>query len=170
MRQSDWSLMDYYNAIPSKFLEITLDTARQGHKRAKVIVDEKNYYMFLPADDGFNTQMAVFLRPNALGLVGVVDTHCGPRCFQGVYFLEYQNGTWVDSKDTVFPEPSYEEVLAAFKKAEPDEASSVLEDPHNLFEPVLVLPRQGTTLQLINNWTGVTLMKWRWTGERFESI
>lgn len=171
--KSNWSLMDYYKMIPSEFFEVTLEQAFQGHSRDQIIIDENNYYLYLPSDDGLpSTEIAVFLRPNKIGLVGVINTFCGPRCFQEVTFLDFQNGKWVHVEDQIFSEPTKEEIVSAFKRAEPSIAVSAnnIKDPYALFEPILKLPRQGTTLKLIDSWTDVTLMTWRWTGEGFESV
>lgn len=186
-QKSNWSLMDYYNAIPPEFLLMSLDKARQeiqeGDYRGKIIVDDANYYMsfFFPEED-FNTQVAVFLRPPRTGLISVVNAHCRPGCSQDLHFLDLQNGRWVDVKDKVFPEPTEEEIFAAFKRAEPNAVGQAknLKDYEesytgdHVFNPQFVLPRYGTTIKLVDHpikfGEDVTLMSWKWNGKRFELI
>lgn len=163
----DWTVLDYYKVIPPDYLEETLETARQD-THFKITIDQKNWYISYRLDE-LEEQIAVFLKPDGTGVVGVITTGCGPRCFQRVYFLDYQNGKWVSVRERILPDPSDDALFAAFKKTEPALAAptKTIDDAYGLFEPYLVLPRYGATVQLTDHWTKATLMSWKWTGNTF---
>ncbi len=146
-------LLKLLDAIPTQYVW------RGGLKKEDLMVDvndPENYYLSFTSFDieGFGT-LAVFLDDQGGQTVAISTTGCGPICGQDLYFLREKDGVWIDVTGEVFPKLSDED---SAKKA--DEVLAIrhaagLVPEEDYFAPLYVLPQQGTTIDLIDQYDDI---------------
>ncbi|MFH1712228.1 MAG: hypothetical protein ABH846_03270 [Patescibacteria group bacterium] len=161
--ESKMSVLNYYYAIPQKYLPFPAQEREEGVD----LVDEENYYLkFSPLTlDGDGT-IAVFISGDheyvILELKG-----CGPMCQQDITVLELVDDTWYDRTTTVWKdveitvsvqEAVKQEYLSENPDADPDDVPFV-----RLYE----LPQYGTTIDVYDQFSGEYFAEISWSGGTF---
>lgn len=163
----EWTIEDYFYHIPAKYLtregggnrRTTLTEERNGYQDR--VTDRENYYLLIPGDGEYYTTIAVFVKSDGGGIVGVDNRGCGPLCMQDIFFLDYQNGAWVDITAQVLP-PS--DVVKA-RLTEKQKEKQV--DPDAPSNPLWTLPRYGTSILYEDKFPDISVYQVKWTGKQF---
>lgn len=160
----EWTVEDYFYHIPARYLtregegnrRVALTDERNGYQDR--VIDRKNYYLLIPGNGEYYTTVAVFVKSDGGGIVGVDNRECGPLCQQEIFFLDYRNGAWVDITAQVLP--SMDMVWSNLaKKRTVDEDRRVT--------PLWTLPRYGTRILSEDQYSDVSVYEVKWNGTTF---
>lgn len=167
------TVLDFYKLLPSKYLNVP-----KGVKTRKPrldVTDIANGYLSFVAPsygdgdgawESWASAEVVLFKKNSGGyVVGVAQTETVTVSNTNLRFLEYNAGAWRDVTKKVSPPITEKMILAALRRADPEEFKNLLDN-----SPMFVtydLPRVGRSI--VAKWDGnATLFKLNWNGERFE--
>ncbi len=140
--QSPKTVLDYYLQLPNRYLFSGGD--RAARMKLIKIQDVKNGYLRLEGDwEGFS-EIALFRQPNGTPLIVVTNAECGPGCSQSTYFLEFQDGKWVNRQTELFP-LTRQQVVAEYRKS----GQKTIEDFGDDLPYLIMLPRAGRVIKVI---------------------
>lgn len=145
------SILDYYYALPSKYVMYLREgnIGESSSARDSVIAtkDLKNYYLRLqkPGDE-VNSDIAVFLAPDADNLVAVSSRACGPVCEEEFYLLKYDGQNWTNMTSQLLPKMNSNELIGKLRAALSEAGENVSTDQTLSYTLHYELPRYGTTI------------------------
>lgn len=123
---------------------------------AVTLLDDENLYLEMTAGqfDGSVT-CTIFLKPDQGQIVAYTVNLCGPICAQIFQIYEEVDEKWVASTDLL---PDVGPELSALSKQYED------------FNPLYVLPRYGTTIQIIEQYSHDILLELEWEKDHFKVL
>jgi len=111
------SVLDYYLALPQKYLKYAGGDAAEARNAALYVSDIENGYLQARQPDGeFYSTVALFKRPDGSDLVAVENRECARGCNEEFYLLTYQNGQWRDVTASMLPALNEAEMRAELDK------------------------------------------------------
>lgn len=147
-------LLEYYQMIDDeRFGGIPLEDRLPGG--VMDIMDEENYYLEVhPLSLDGEIAMTVFL-DGERKLIASTFNGCGPICEQEVSFFWLEDGELVDVTEEILGEYDFTDLAEKYEE----------------FAPLLVLPRHGTTIEVIEQYSGDLIAELNWVkGEFVEEI
>jgi len=157
------SVLDYYLAMPRKYLKYAVGDSPQARQAALYVHDVENGYLQAREPDGeFYSAVALYRRPDASDLIAVENRQCeSGGCTEEFYLLTHTEGEWADVTGKMLPALSDEEVSGVLgQRLKPREG----------FRPRLLhrLSGGGASIDVSEYWSGVTLGELQWLGGEFK--
>lgn len=159
--QRAMSVLDYYLALPQKYLKYAGEGSAGSRNAALYVSDIENGYLQARQPNGeFYSAVALFKRPGGSDLVAVENRECARGCSEEFYLLTYQDGRWSDVTAKMMPAIDEASVHAAL-----DQKFKAREG----FQPRLMhrLSAGGGPIQVSEYWSGVGLGQLEWINDGF---
>lgn len=154
-----------YVSNPESFVETFLKSAQEDSEW--LVFDEYNYFIqgFHEAEGNFT--IAVFLQPEQGDPIVLVSvTSCGPMCSQEIYEYYY-----LGEGKLVKNDESYQRLPFITRRDIPALISAiqnpVIEEDDVRYNFLYELPRRGTTINIIEQYSGDTVGEIRWEKGKF---
>jgi hypothetical protein len=154
-----------YVSNPESFVETFLKSAQEDSEW--LVFDEYNYFIqgFHEAEGNFT--IAVFLQPEQGDPIVLVSvTSCGPICSQDIYEYYYLGeGKLVNNDESYqrLPFVTRQDIPALISAIQ----NPVIEEGDVRYNFLYELPRHGTTINIVEQYSGDTVGEIRWEKGKF---
>lgn len=155
------NVLDYYLAMPRKYLKYAGGNSAQARQAALYVSDvERGYLQAREPNGEFYSAVALYSKPDGSDLIAVENRECQRGCTEEFYLLTYTDGQWVDVTTKMLPVINDREVQDALGQRF---------KPRENFRPRLLhrLSSGGANIDVSEYWSGLALGELQWVSGEF---